>query len=653
MRGKLLVLLLGWNILMQAQDDPVAQAVAYLVEFNQAEGESIDLVQVAEQLSYLQNNPVAINSATADELMEIPLFNSFMAFNLLEYRKRTGRILSYYQLSDIKGFTPQFIELIEPFTTLEYVIEQALFPKHFTHELTLRYRQYTRGYEVIGDGHPSENYVRYRMQAEGRLFAGATFQRDPGEAWLPNSYAPDFSSFHLEYRTRGLLKTIVLGDYSASFGQGLTLWSRLAFNKNGNATNVARFGNGLRYYSGTDENRFLRGIGLEFRHKQLAFYPFFSAKSSDANLVQTDYGITAATSLQTSGFHRTEAEIADKNSLPIRLAGLYTVWQPTRLKLGFLATKTDFSYPIEPNNTPENAFRFRGKNLMHTALDWKYSYGRLFFFGETSIEWQTKLQATTAGLQVQADDALQWVVQFRHLPVGWFALYNAPFAETSRDGETGMYLGLNWQLPKNLSLAFFADYFKYTWLRTTLNRPAQGSDYMAQLNWLPRNISGYLRMRYQIRPQNLPLDQTTKPASDAKRLSLRAHANLPILRQLKLQTRAEWVRYQQIGLPAEYGLLTYLGAQWQISEKWQLKTRYTLFDTESYDAAIWAYEDDVPFSFSVPAFYQNGTKWYALLAWQATAHTEFWLRWADANTLQNALQTESRSDIRLVWRQAF
>ena len=660
MRGRLLFLFLFLAGLVQAQVSPVEQAIEYLVEFGQTESEEPDLVQIAEQLSYLQNNPISLNTATADELLEIPLLNSFLVFNLLEYRNRTGRLLSYYQLADVKGFTPRLVKLLQPFTTLEKAPEKAFFPTYFRHQVAVRYRQVFQQADEFANGtyagHRSENYLRYRLQGEGKLFAGLTLQRDPGEQWLPNGYSPDFTSFHLEYRFNKTVKSVVLGDFSAEFGQGLVLWSSLAFNKSADAVSITRFGRGLRHYTGTDENRFLRGAGAVFNLGEFEVSAYYSANRNDANLVLQPDGSTVATSLQTSGFHRTTSELQDKRSMPLQIMGVYTQWRPQRLRLGLNAVYTQLGYPLIPADRIENAKRFAGDKQLHTSLDWKYLYNRLFFFGEAGFEWQSKRAAATAGLQVQAADALQWVLQYRYLAPGWFSVYNAPFSETGRDGEQGVYLGLNWQLPQNLSLAVFADHFQYEWLRSNLNRPGNGSDYMVQLNYMPRAINTYVRVRLQRRPRTVSGDETIRTAADVQRLSARWHMNLPLTTKLSLQLRAEWVDYRQL-TDHQKGLLTYMGVNWRPADKWQIKARYSLFDTDSYDAAIWAYEDDVPYSFSVPAFYENGAKWYVVVLWQVHQNTEVWLRLADAYSTSLDVYASSiatrRTELKLLLRFSF
>ena len=629
-----------------AQVSPIDQALEYLVEFGQTENAEPDLVQLAEQLSFLQSNPISLNTATADELMEIPLLNSFLVFNFLEYRRYSGRILSYYQLADVKGFSPQLINILKPFTSLQTRSEFLGWPQHFNHQLALQYKriaQTSLGYKNQKySGDANALYLRYRMQADGKLFAGLTMQKDAGENYFVNAL-PDYHSFHFEYRPNKVVKNIVLGDFSAEFGQGLVLWSSLAFGKSSEAVTIQRFGKGLRYFSGADENRFLRGVGTTIAIGETEFSTFYSNKKVDANLAVAENGQLVATSLQQSGYHRTENEMLDKKTLGVEMLGAYAQWKPERLRLGAMFLQSNFSKPIHFADKIENAKRFHGETLTHTALDWKWLYGRLFLFGEVGYEWQMRAEAITAGMQIQAADGLQWVAQFRRLSPSWFAPYSAPFSETGREGEQGFYFGMNWQLPKHFSLAAFADHFNYLWLRSDLNRPGMGRDYMAQLNYNPYAFSSYLRFRYQERLRNTSDFDVVKNAEMLERMAVRWHITLPVTHRFTLQSRIEWVASKQASTP-EQGVLAFIGGNLKLHQKWQLKFRYTIFDTKSYASAIWAFEDDVPYSYSVPAFYQNGAKWYALLVWQACNNVEFWLRISDLS-YQNATNIGSGNDL--------
>ena len=42
--------------------------------------------------------------------------------------------------------------------------------------------------------------------------------------------------------------------------------------------------------------------------------------------------------------------------------------------------------------------------------------------------------------------------------------------------------------------------------------------------------------------------------------------------------------------------------------------RYLLFDTDSYDTRLYTFEQDVPYSFSIPAFSGKGSRFYILFS---------------------------------------
>jgi hypothetical protein len=87
--------------------------------------------------------------------------------------------------------------------------------------------------------------------------------------------------------------------------------------------------------------------------------------------------------------------------------------------------------------------------------------------------------------------------------------------------------------------------------------------------------------------------------------------------------------------------------------------RYALFQTESYDARIYAYENDMPYAFSVPAYYYKGSRAYVLINWDVTRRVELWLRVAqffyyDRDVISeggmNEIRGNTKSEVKLQMR---
>jgi hypothetical protein len=56
--------------------------------------------------------------------------------------------------------------------------------------------------------------------------------------------------------------------------------------------------------------------------------------------------------------------------------------------------------------------------------------------------------------------------------------------------------------------------------------------------------------------------------------------------------------------------------------------RLEYFETEGYNSRIYTYENDVLYSFSIPAFYDKGYRYYINLSYEAKRNLLVWLRWA-------------------------
>jgi len=55
-------------------------------------------------------------------------------------------------------------------------------------------------------------------------------------------------------------------------------------------------------------------------------------------------------------------------------------------------------------------------------------------------------------------------------------------------------------------------------------------------------------------------------------------------------------------------------------------SRYVLFNTSTYDSRIYAYESDVLYGYSIPAYYGIGSKIYLVAKCNIIQNLDFWLR---------------------------
>ncbi|MEO7767667.1 MAG: hypothetical protein ABIS01_09585, partial [Ferruginibacter sp.] len=56
--------------------------------------------------------------------------------------------------------------------------------------------------------------------------------------------------------------------------------------------------------------------------------------------------------------------------------------------------------------------------------------------------------------------------------------------------------------------------------------------------------------------------------------------------------------------------------------------RVQYFATGGYDSRIYAYENDVLYSFTIPVFYDKGYRYYINLSYELNKQLTVWFRWA-------------------------
>lgn len=92
-----------------------------------------------------------------------------------------------------------------------------------------------------------------------------------------------------------------------------------------------------------------------------------------------------------------------------------------------------------------------------------------------------------------------------------------------------------------------------------------------------------------------------------------------------------------------------------------INARYALFDAEEYDTRIFAYEPDVLYSFSTPAYYGKGSRFILMAKWTPLPRLDLWVRYAawkysdreEIGTGQNRISGDLSSELKFQIRKRF
>lgn len=612
------------------------------------DAEDADWSQIAEQLEQIREQRININSANKDILGELPFLNAFQIHNIIQYVDRFGPIKNPYELMAIRTIDMQTAKSLNSYVYFgdskqQHIPWRNIF-KYGRHNIITRWdrvlqerkgHQRRRIMQNTGEdqgshylGDPNRFLVRHRFTFSRHLQFGFAAEKDPGEPWGLSPLGFDFVTAHLSVSNIGRIKSIVVGDFQAQFGQGLAVWSSMAFNKSAMSLNSQRFGRGLIPSSGVNENRYYRGIGttLDLGVIDAAF--FYSRTHVDASR-NSEVESTFA-GLQQSGLHRTPNEIASRNALGITSYGSNITYSKKSLSLGATYITNQHDEPIIPNAQLYRKNQFTGNGRHNLSVDYQWLLRGIQFYGEIATNEQRAV-AMAHGAYVHIDKHLIFNLHYRDLHPKYDALFMAPFSEapSGGSGERGTYLGVQWNHNAHVTSNAYADHYQFRWLRFRSSAPSIGSDYLWQTQIkINKKSNTYSRIRFQQRELNGLDDQIIRALEPEKRLSFRQHVSYASTEKWTFASRVEYSFYQQNN-KLQNGWLLYQDIRYSFPQKpIMLTMRYALFDTDGFNARIYAYEHDVLYAFSIPAYFNQGTRVYFLCKWQISGGASMWLRYA-------------------------
>ena len=599
-----------------------------------------DYNDLFEELEHLRSKPLSLNHLTEDQLALFPFLTPIQKTALLEYIRDFGPLVAVYELQAVPYFDLPTIRRLLPFVELGQPTIEPISKKWSSegkHQLILRWSrtlEEKRGFikdetglsPYAGDGNAF--YLRYRFAYTNRLSFGLTAEKDAGETFFKgsNKNGFDFYSAHFFlHNPNSRLRSLALGDYSASMGQGLILFSGFSSRKSPLTTRIKRVAPPIRRYSSVNETDFFRGAAATLAlTDQLLLTSFFSSKKQDANISlpnddpDDDPLGLFATSLQTSGKHRTEAEIADEKVLQQTTLGTTLKWKARRWHVAINSLYNHLEHRIERRPLLYNQFFFNGNRLFNLSFDYSLSWHNFHFFGETATS-QWKSIATINGVVATLDTKMDLALLHRHFPRNYQALNARPFAETSgARNESGLYLGMEIRPARQWTLNAYFDQWQHPWLRFRADAPGTGSEWLMRLTFKIRHkLEAHLQVKNERKPEN----QDTRDARydqlfERQNFQARLHLSYHLSKDVQWRSRL-YAGFTEINRERLTGTALYQDLKYQPpGAPFSFSARFAIFDTGGYTIRFYAYENDVLNSFTVPAYSDRGNRFYLLMSYR-------------------------------------
>ena len=677
----LLLLVVASNVVRSQDTHPTDDWMEQLRELSEYTDDEFDekrLEALYTDLSHLAEHPIDLNTATTYDLHQLPFLSDAQVDSILSYRQRHHYFLTVYELRTIDVLDWITLRRVAPFVCVNRhgperpAITLANLLHHGASEWIVKYNQTVerkRGYSPAPDstsrrylGEPFGHTVRYAYTFDDRLQAGFAAEKDAGEPFANATHKGyDYYSAHLVLKDFGHLRTLAVGDFKATFGQGLVVSHDYAPARGTLAAEPEYRNNGFRRHYSTDEQQFFRGIAATLTLSDWQLSLFGSSRKVDAT---TDG--TTITSLKVNGLHRTRNERLTRHTVSLRAIGGNLRYARSRIHIGLTALAYDFGgQRVDPPPTLYNHYDFRGRSNVDLGLDYMIKNDRLKLFGETALSTASGATATLAALQWTPTSEATATLLYRNYSPRYHALFASAFARTARvRNEEGLYLGLTFTPAPRWLLTGHADLFRFPWMKPRVSFPSTGSDYALRIDWTdPREIiAAYVRFRSQ-RTEGDAVRGHEIALRPIVRHRLRAQITCTIDTVWALRTALDVSLHQPDGAPIARGHMLSEAISWRPQ---RLPVRAELFAalflTDGFAARLYSYEKNLLYTFATPSLYGRGLRLSGLLYWRPagrrlTLSTKIgWTHLFTGDSIGSGLETirgRNRTDLYAMLRWTF
>ncbi|MDX9746971.1 MAG: helix-hairpin-helix domain-containing protein [Paludibacter sp.] len=661
----------------ETSENVIEQFIAEMLEEYSAESdEEPDAENWYGELMSLASHPLTMNTAEKDDLSLLPFLSELQVENILYHRYTYGAFTTLYELQLVEGLDMTDIRRMLPFVTLGEAINDSEplrwweVKKFGRHEVYLRtdfIPELKKGYQPMNDepaayaGDRMYSHLKYRFDFRDRIRLNLTLEKDAGERWWTQQTGGiDFGSASLQVRSVGPFDNLIVGDFTAGFGQGLVIQQGFNRSKSAMATRVFTTGNGFKRFASTNEYAFFRGVAASVYRGRFGIHSFLSNRRQDATLEEDVFR-----SFYTTGYHRTAGEEEKRNRIVQQTAGVACTYRRKNYELGLTSVYTRFSSLLSPELKPYNRYYVRGRGQLTSGFNYRINLYGIQFFGETAlVDSETGSGETTQmsapknegvasvqigtlnGFTFTPSSRVSVAMVHRYYPVAFNPFFATSFSAQSRIGnEHGMYLGMEVLPARRWKIAAYADSYRFAWLKYGVDAPSWGNDFLLQLDYSPtRRMQLSMRNRYKqqyasLRSESSSVTGIGNEKKWSSRLQLDYTAGV-----VQLRSVVELNHFRQTGR-ATTGYAAWQDVSTPVPGlPLKISLRYLMFQIPDYANRIYTYEKDVLHAFSSPSFSGIGSRYYLMAHYVVNRRIACWLKLAQVKYSDGRTTTGSGNE---------
>lgn len=609
---------------------------------NQIENLGIETenTDIQDQVQELIKTKIKINSKNNIELLHTPLLNLIQINAIINHICNYGNITNPYELQQIAELSIEDINIILPHIDfgLEFKTQIGLILKHekLKHKLLIQETTKTQLSEGFGSkilpnlqfqGSPFSTKLRWDSFIGKFINITLNFAKDPGEKYENGSIG-----FTCLIQSNNRIKQIILGDFQASFGQGIILGSGINIGKSAAVMNTMRAGSRMRPFRSNSSTAHLTGIAINSQLTQYFRILIFQSYT-------TVYADTFSKNQQTlirgensNGLRRNETELSSIKRIKSLQTGTSLEWtkSSTSIAISCLLNKINTSKIYSPENS-NKLFKTRyDSTLLPISIDVKTNIKNSLLFGELGSSNFLSGRGFILGLLNALDQRTDLSILIRNYSNKFLNPMSGSLSESSKkSSETGLFIGVLRKTGKSSKLNAYFDWFTFSQPSFNIDWPSTGLECMSEIIFAKKNGPEIkIRTAFKNSSENEKGNQHLNRIDQIQTATLRLDFGIPLSKNYSLHSRIEIKNIRsQWGNPLS-GYLIYHHLNGAIGHSIKFKLRGMVFNCPQYDSRIYVYENDISNSFSIKAYQNSGSHFFLLLQTKLPKNIQIKLRFA-------------------------
>ncbi len=558
-----------------------------------------------DALRTIHDNPLDINTASRDELLDLPFISPVQVDSIISYVSKYGPLLSLGELSLIPLLDYQTRFLLTAFLVCKPVKTKPNTKKlllNGKHDIALNIATplYTAaGYKDNSSLNNNNKYLgdknraalKYSYNYKDEFKYGIAAEKDAGEPFACRGNALfDSYSFHFFRKQKNGKYILALGDYRVNLGEGLIAGNMYFSGKKIALSNYYNNRNILTPHTSYSERDFFRGVAGSLRFGRFLTTILVSYKPNDA-ITNDSNNITSITN---TGYHRTIPEQKRRGNLNDLTIGGDLSYNHNIFKLGISAISTHYDKKLSPRNAEYNRYAMRGKDFHAFSLHYAVNHKALSSRGEAAMS-ETNAMAFVNTIKWRATNRTTLVNILRSYSMKYVQPYAECFKSSGRvNNEQGIYLGAKSEVLKSLTLQGYIDIFHSPWPSYKYRAPVNGTELFFEA-YLHNTKGNFVSAEWKFTNRKLDAIYITNDSSDKNKNLVRIQAGATF-NKFTTRTALSFSSSKDKG-KTNHG--------WAISQRVNYTTkRITLasaasyFHTSNYATRIYAYESNVKYNYA-------------------------------------------------------